>query len=370
MTTVRELHQEAMLHAQEAMVARRRGDVRLAQELAQQAYDLETKAIALVPEDRSSEPTLSILHRSAASLAYQFKDYEAAQRQIANGLSGYPPPAIAGELKDLLRMIDFELDLQSRGVLLQDEDLDVSLEGKSVGPGIIPLSEVTDRLEFLRSLIERTVSRMLSRPYRKGGGPPSDVRPWIPLLCAPKAGSLVLSIKLGKPDQQQLPMWLEASDVIDQLVKGVELIEQANEQALREMIAHDSYYLNFVTLTSAIAPDGERISIVGFASRSRAATLKRPKAEIREAMLKPVEETTETRLKRVEVRGELDYADSRKAKDLIGLTTEGGEQYTIVISEGIDDLVRTYYGREVVVTGAYDQSRRRVTPDHIEPVGD
>src|SRR3712207_2893391 len=96
-TSVRSLHDEAMELSQQALVARNAGDVRRAEELARQACALEAQAAELVPEGKGSEPTRSILYRSAASLAYQCKEYRMAQQLVAKGLAGYPPPRIEQE---------------------------------------------------------------------------------------------------------------------------------------------------------------------------------------------------------------------------------------------------------------------------------
>jgi len=114
MKSVRELHDKAIELAQLALVARQSGDLSKAENLAYQAYEYEVQAADLVPEGKSSEPTRSILYRSAASLAYQCKEFQIAQRLIAKGLSGYPPPQIEQELKDLYEQINFEYHLQIR----------------------------------------------------------------------------------------------------------------------------------------------------------------------------------------------------------------------------------------------------------------
>jgi len=370
-TTVRELHQEAMRYAQEALVERHRGHTRLAQELAQRAYGLETEAIALVPHDSSSEPTLSILYRSAASLAYQFDDYRTAQQQIVKGLLGSPPPDIENELKDLLRTIDFEQHLRSRGVFLEDAELALTMEGKAVGVGVVLLSELTRRLEQTGTVIGRTTSRLMGGEYQRTGRPPKEYRLWTPVVSAPSAGSFTMSIKLGTPDRHiQTHLWVEPSDVIDEIVKGVELVSEGNEEALREMIQHEGYYRNFVEWTKAMAPDGTNITLVGFASRSRAASLTRPPSDITEVMLETAERAAEVQAKRLVVRGVLDYADSRRAVNVIGLKTEDDRRYTIVVEEGMDDVVRSNYGAEVVVSGTLYPEDNRVIPDQIEPVAD
>lgn len=109
MTTVRELHDKAMRLSQLALVARATGDTKRAEDLAREALHYETAASSLVPDDKASEPTRSILLRSAASLAYQCKEFQLAQQLIDKGLAGHPPPRIAQELQTLVEQIQNEV---------------------------------------------------------------------------------------------------------------------------------------------------------------------------------------------------------------------------------------------------------------------
>ena len=101
MSKVRELHNKAMELAQIAMVARHNREWEKADKLSRQAYEHESQAAALIPEKESNEPTRSILYRSAASLAFQCKEFSIAQKLVSKGLSGYPAPEVEQELKDL-----------------------------------------------------------------------------------------------------------------------------------------------------------------------------------------------------------------------------------------------------------------------------
>ena len=132
MSTVRKLHDKAMKLAQLSLVARHEGKTEQAEELARQAYECESQAAELVPEDKSSEPTRSILYRSAASLAYQCRELSTAQRLIGKGLSGYPPPQIEQELKDLYEQVNFETHLKLIDTILQKDDFQLSLNGNII----------------------------------------------------------------------------------------------------------------------------------------------------------------------------------------------------------------------------------------------
>jgi hypothetical protein len=107
MTPVKDLHHEAMRLVDEAEAARRQGNNQLARERLRQAFDRERQAADRVAGDGSLEPTRSVLHRSAASLALECGQLREAERLIATALSGEPPEEIAEELRDLLEQVYF-----------------------------------------------------------------------------------------------------------------------------------------------------------------------------------------------------------------------------------------------------------------------
>jgi len=102
---IRELHEKAMDMAETASVARLRGDAGHAEQLYRQALGYEARAAGMVPALPSCEPSRSILHRSAASLALDCGELREAERLVAAGLAGHPPEDIADELRDLLRSV-------------------------------------------------------------------------------------------------------------------------------------------------------------------------------------------------------------------------------------------------------------------------
>ena len=99
------LHDKAMELYDDSIAAVHNGDAVKAAELKKRASEFEAKAAAVLPEEKSSEPTRSILYRSAASMAYCAGDFEKAKRLAAKGLSGWPTKEIESELVDLLEVI-------------------------------------------------------------------------------------------------------------------------------------------------------------------------------------------------------------------------------------------------------------------------
>jgi hypothetical protein len=109
MSKVQEFHEQAMMLSDQAMVARHHGEKERAIALSYQAFEYESQAAALIPNEKASEPTRSILYCSAASLAYDAKKLWEAQQLIVEGLSGYPSPHIKQALKSLSEKIQAEL---------------------------------------------------------------------------------------------------------------------------------------------------------------------------------------------------------------------------------------------------------------------
>src|SRR5437762_14338431 len=115
-----------------ALAAQRAGDLREAQLLLRAAFELESQAAHLAALKDDSEPTRSILHRSAASLALDCGLNREAERLICEALRGNAPDAIANELRDLLEQVYFTRHLELRGVSLVEAEVQVSLAGNCI----------------------------------------------------------------------------------------------------------------------------------------------------------------------------------------------------------------------------------------------
>ncbi|EDN68796.1 conserved hypothetical protein [Beggiatoa sp. PS] len=121
MSKVQELHEQAMILSDQAMVARHRGENERAIVLSRQAFEYESQAAALIPNDKNAEPTRSILYCSAASIAYDAQELWKAQQLIVEGLSGYPSPYIKKTLKSLYDKIHTELQNQVKTLTVRQK---------------------------------------------------------------------------------------------------------------------------------------------------------------------------------------------------------------------------------------------------------
>jgi hypothetical protein len=108
MSRIKDLHHEAMRLVDQASDLRRRGEEPGASARLRQALEHERRAAELAAPDLALEPTRSVLHRSAATLACQCGEYREAERLITTALSGKPPETVAEELRDLLLQVYFD----------------------------------------------------------------------------------------------------------------------------------------------------------------------------------------------------------------------------------------------------------------------
>jgi hypothetical protein len=111
---------------------------------------------------------------------------------------------------------------------------------------------------------------------------PETYRPFIPTLSTARQGSFAITIRLGVAKGEQIPLFLTPAKVIDEILTGIELINNSDEKALRERIQIDGYYRHFLVSTREIAPDGDKIRFVGFTSSKRTVSLTKQRNEINE----------------------------------------------------------------------------------------
>ena len=120
MNTSNDLHRRAMDVAALALMDRMHGNTKQERARFERALDLELAAIAELEEP--VEPTFSVLHRSAATLALDCNQFRRAEKLVATALAHEPPPEIADELRDLLEQVNFQRHLELRGVVLTEEE--------------------------------------------------------------------------------------------------------------------------------------------------------------------------------------------------------------------------------------------------------
>lgn len=359
------MHERAMSLADAAMVARMAGDEQTAANLLHSAFEHERDAALSVSSNL--EPTRSILLRSAASLALESSENREAERLIGMALSGEPPEEIADELRDLLEQVYFQRHLATRGIVLQQDEFQMSIAGASVGYGISESGQFVERVKDLEKLVYRTAERKLGHAYRESGKPTAKLQREVQLyLSTPRAASFAVTFRLGKKEQPSLPGMDLAREIIDEILDCFILFAAAQYEQLSQRITDNSYYRNFVGLARQIAPDGEDIKLVGLTARreerERQVVLATPRKQLppTEIAAPPPPDAApimgHVPAPFVQVRGVLKMADSRdEARGLIDVVDSNGQSHTIQVPTGMmSDIVKPMYEEQVDVVGRRD----------------
>lgn len=106
MNTAKELHDRAMDLVETAILQRVHGNEELTVRHYAEALVLELAAITeLAKRGETSEPTWSVLHRSAGWMAFNSNQFQRAEQLASKALAGEPHPEIAEELRALLERI-------------------------------------------------------------------------------------------------------------------------------------------------------------------------------------------------------------------------------------------------------------------------
>lgn len=367
MNTSNDLHRRAMDVAALALMDRMHGNKKQERARLERALDLELAAIAELEEP--VEPTFSVLHRSAATLALDCNQFRRAEKLVATALAHEPPPEIADELRDLLEQVNFQRHLELRGVVLTEEEIQLSLSGADVGFGFVSAAQFQKRIGDSSRLIHRIAERKSNRPFRERGKLDRSIGSHFePYLSLPRAASYSVTLRFGHP-VKQLPLpgmvMLDTSEVLNEFMDLIGLLNDATISDIRERIPQPAYLTNFLGLAKNLAPDGDRIRQVGFTTITKSGTrfesITKPKSELPPpTVIEPPHDET----KPIEIRGTLRYADSI-GKNQIKIIDSKGDSHPIGVPEGMmNDIVRPMWDSEVTVIGL--RKGRSITLQEIQ----
>ncbi|MBF0556209.1 MAG: hypothetical protein HQK96_16945 [Nitrospirae bacterium] len=353
-----------MEYADEAFYHKLKGDHGKAEEFFSLAFELELKAAASY-KNSTLEPTRSVLYRSAATLACDCGKLREAERLVAFALSGDPPEEIAEELRDLLEVINFKRHLKIHDIEVDSSTLQLSIAGKAVSHGMAKLGDFIPRIQSTEKIIKRTFERMCDLPYREGGRGKTAVRKNACYMSVPKAASLSVSIKIGRPTEQH-DLFLPPTVIIDEVMECFELLSDSKIESLKKRINNAAYYRNFMGLSKRMEPDGENISLVGFTVIRNGIEKMVALKKMTDFVMDIDEESVAPKQEITTVIGQLLYANSIKGEE-IKVKEENGSVHTIVVPEGMmSDIVRPLWDNTVIVKGYY--SNKVIMLEEIQKV--
>jgi hypothetical protein len=366
---IQELHASAMNTADEGFIAKRKGLGEEAKKLFEAAFKSEQEAALWAVRGLLEEPSRSVLLRSAASLAMQCDKYDEAEKLICIGLSGYPPYEIAEEFRDLLERVNFSRHLKLRGITLDETELQLVVAGKGVSSGMVKGSLILDRLEVLNKLTIRTAERIAGKPFRGKGSVPKDFKnALLPYYSASRAASYAVTIKFGEVYSQMRISSLDASvQVVEDILQNIELLNDVNMDLLKKNFQDDNYFNNFLGLSKELAPDGDDVDLVGFTivrnGEERKVQFTRKRKDIGLSIEDFAQNCDEGDNREIQLSGRLSAANDDQ--NSITLSCDG-QKHQIIVPEGLADIVKKYWGEQVIIKGL-DLGKKKIRLIDIDP---
>ena len=252
-TKVREvsrLHEEAMKLADKSVVARLKGNREEYLRYTQEAYEKEAVAAQLMLDEEDVEPTRSVLHRSAATLAYRCKLYEQAKKLIHRALGGNPPSDIESELNELLG----DVNLAQAGVYLGERQLQFSLYGMEVGYGNASVTELATRESSIRKMLNIAAKSAVRYFHEFSAAKLKDYQDVVLYIDGIYPGSCNVSLRLAEPIQNLLPGFEQPDEIIAPFLENLNLFNRGEYEVLEEKIGDRSDYRDFVNAAKKLAP--------------------------------------------------------------------------------------------------------------------
>jgi hypothetical protein len=261
-----------------------------------------------------------------------------------------------------MEQVHFRRHLMLRGVTLAEDELQMSLAGRGVGFGVVHSNEFLQRVEDTSKVFYRIAERRRDMPFREAGRPKKVVtQDYEMFLSVPRAASFAVTLKLGRPsEQERMPGFVDTAVIVDEFIDLMTLVERDDEQAIEASIPDPTYRTNFVQLAKRLAPDGDAIRVVGFTTmrngkeRSVEVTRTRKEVSTPDAVQAPAQHDR-SRVKTV--RGILKFADATHGgKGQIKVVDEEtGRVQRVKVPEGMmGDIVKPLWESLVVVTGVVE----------------
>ena len=354
MSSVNELHDKSMDFAAIALMEQMRGNEETARPLFEQALELEIAAINAMTDQM--EPTYSILHRSAATLALDCNDLRQAERLAAKALSEEPPYVIAEELREVLEHVKFRRRMEETKIEFNPDEIQMTLDGPAVGVGFIYPRDIFGRIEGVIKLMTRTAERLMDVPFRQRGQPGRMIRDYFqPWISVPRAGSFIIGIKFtSSTGQLSFPEMSVTADVIEEFMDLMASLDSPNISELQVRIPDHAYLSNFLGLAREIAPDGSSVDKVGLSSNGTAGPRSVVLTKLGSSIpVPPPIEPTFVEPEPVELQGTLRFADSiDQDHKSIKIVDSEGNTFDIRVSPGMMDVIMpSHWDIPVVITG-------------------
>jgi hypothetical protein len=201
----------------------------------------------------------------------------------------------------------------------------------------------------------RTAERLLQRPFREKGRIPNEIKEnFETYYSIHRVASFAITVRVGyRPKSHSL---FDEDDiqaaVINEILENVEMVNNHDENRLKDKIVNEDYFFNTLGLIKKLAPGNNEVSVVGLTASKNgtddSVAFTRTSDEIKIAPF--VHKTDISNMEDIIVRGQLNYASATKGD--IRLDADDGISYSISVPKGLlADIVKPYWEQYVTIKG-------------------
>lgn len=365
------LHREASALANRARIAQFDGDESEYLDLTQQAFRKEFESAKQLREDPSHH-MFTILHRSAATLAYRCGEYEYAEDLVLYGLKRSTGSHLRDELYSLLDRVRLAQKYGMSADELEVEDLVMTLRGIEANRTLIEPSSLTRRINNFSTLIRNTIGSINNYSFRERG---KVNRNYGVFATVPSLGSYKIGMTMTYLGTKRFPDISYFDGVRQKFLENLRLFNNGDLERLRNDFEDERYFLNMVGLAKELAPDGRLITSVGIEAdiegQRKRLLFDSTRDELNQLIL-PLDEQSVSDDYRITDEtdtavGVLHYADA--VKNVIKLHPDSGKPWHIVVPEGLaEDVVKPYFGDRVRVVGRHMIRKKKARRLYLQDI--
>lgn len=350
------LHREASELANRARIAQFDDDEMAYLNLTRQAFEKESESAGLLRQNPSHH-MFSILHRSAATLAYRCGEFKAAEDTILYGLRLTNNERLRTELYDLLDSVRLAIKYGAGLNEVDGEDLVMTLHGVEANKQLIEPVMLSRRITNFASLVRNTIASENEHSFRNRSKVDHDYQV---LAKALSPGSYRIGMTMNYLGAKRFSNVTYFDGVRSKVLENLRLLNGGNIDRLKGNTRDNGYLYNLIGLAKELAPDRIFINAVGIEAniegQRNSIILDRTRDDLNEMVLPFDEESIADEYRITEDRdtvvGTLQKADA--TKNLVRLLTDEGKWWQIVVPEGLaEDVVKPYFGDRVQVEGRH-----------------
>ena len=365
--TTRSLHEQAMQAADVMFAAKRVGDLAKTVEHAQVALTLELRALDLALQHDVSAETRRVLRRSATFLAINAQRYRTGEDLVLAALRECDDDEVRDHWFSLLEQVRASRHLEVKGQQLAESEIQISLAGRAVQPGMAPHQLVFERVNGIRALAIRLSKRVAGLQFADDSKLSRVIQnQFVPLVSVARAASYAISVRFTQVTEHQLELNLGATPEQALLAatnpRTILLdIMTAARRFKRGGIAELSTYMDtsyaraIGGLLEQLSPDAKRLDVVGLTLRdgdlNDQVELPTRNPVSPEALLTRRAARTPNVPSTLERTGTLLQADARSKVPKVRIVDPDESQDVVVFYEPDrwSDVVPNYWSKRVVV---------------------